>query len=52
MKIQGVLDTDPPHHGHGEVGGLEHVDDEEVEHQPADTVGVGLQESRSQVILP
>ena len=42
VKIHGILDADPPHHGHGEVGGLEHVDHEEVEDQPADTVSLLL----------
>ena len=46
MELQWVADTDPPDHGHGQVGGLEHVGQEHVQHEPAGAVCGGQHERR------
>ena len=38
MELQWKLNTYPPDHSHGQVGGLEHVNEKLVETQPAGAI--------------
>ena len=52
VELEWVLYTDPPHYGHGEVGGLEDIDEEPVEDQPTRAVGSQAHGRRIQSIQP
>ena len=52
MELQWKLNTNPPDHGHWQVGGLEYVNEKLVEHQPAGAVCCGQHERRLQSIKP